>query len=230
VNLSSLAGFVLQAVFTAFLAALIGQRFSMYWHLREKRRELALDAQNRFWRLYGQAFVIWKRWNYSFEEDPAKQPEMRAKLLDRIMEAEAEMEGILLKLISERELADHEVEAVAKFRQGYQRIRWAIRHGEKVTWSDPSDPPYVSLKRTATAVSYLISTIDIAPRPDPRTADANVIEVTAQKWENLWEKPLSSPPTGLANKKGQQFTDCAKADSNRRLQHRMPDQASSKRN
>ena len=106
--------FFIQAVMTALLTILVGQRFSFYWHLRQKRKELALMTGERFWYCYGEFYVIWKLWNYGFppkrgpdgeiipDETDVPSEELKRELMIRITDCEREMEGILLKLLCER--------------------------------------------------------------------------------------------------------------------------------
>src|SRR3954469_3152562 len=98
-NFSALGNFLVQAIITAFLTYALGHWLTLYWNVRQKRREAALITEERFWKQYGKFFVIWKMSDYSFEEDPKKKSDTKMKLFERIMDAESDMEGILLKLI-----------------------------------------------------------------------------------------------------------------------------------
>jgi hypothetical protein len=104
------------------------------------------------------------------------------------------MEAILLQLVCERRLERQEIEAVGKFRRGYEQLRLNIRDSQMLGWATADDPRYVAVERSAAAVSYLISTIDQVPAPDPSVVQANIVEVTSSQWEQTWMEPLSAPP------------------------------------
>src|SRR3954470_18770369 len=114
-NWPNLVTFLVQTFWTALLVGYVGQMISAHWHIRKKRREVALETATRFWHAYGQFYAIWKLWNYSFEGGAEPTDECRTELLHRITSTENEMEPILLKLMVERSLASQEIEAIAKF-------------------------------------------------------------------------------------------------------------------
>jgi hypothetical protein len=160
-----------------------------------KRRELALHTTEEFYSAYGEFYATWKRWNYSFpKENPAVPPEPRELMLERVLRAEAKMEPILIKLLCEREMEPQEIEAAAKFRQAFQQLRAAIRHNHRLNWEDTRQPEYLALKRNASYVGYLISTMHIVRRPDPATLATQLTHAMDQRWEENWQEPVARPP------------------------------------
>src|SRR5438105_387033 len=160
------------------VTGIVGGGLTFYWHLRQKRRELVLEMEKRFWEIYGESYINWKRWNYLFPEHPQEKfsPDAAARkdLLEHVGSAEAKMEGILLQLICERRLADQEIEAVAKFREAHQQLRHQIHGNKKLGWNSADDPRYLALKTHAAAVLYLISTSDLIARPSPAEMQENM--------------------------------------------------------
>lgn len=55
---------VIVAIITLGFGWLVGQRLTVYWAIRQKRRELELSAVNEFYKLYGEFFAVWKLWSY----------------------------------------------------------------------------------------------------------------------------------------------------------------------
>jgi hypothetical protein len=185
---------------TALFAVLLGYPLARYWQERQKRRELALATTDKFYRVYGDFFKVWKLWNYTFIPHPSgdevtaeEREETRVLLSDRITSAESELEGIIVKVACERTLAPHEVEALGKFREAYQQLRNAIRDRKRLNWASREDPKYVAYKRSSAAVAYLISTLELVATPSPYRIIKQIEAITAKRWEREWTEPFSPP-------------------------------------
>ncbi len=50
-------------ILTIILGGLVGNRLSVMWAIRQKRRELQLSAASQFYQLYGEFFAVWKLWS-----------------------------------------------------------------------------------------------------------------------------------------------------------------------
>lgn len=115
----------------ASLAAawLVGHRVSVHWNLRQKERELDLDAVQKFYSTYGEFFAVWKIWS-SFPHDETGRVtapgDQRRSLLERAAAMEGALETFLVKLAVERQLDDRAKSVLARFREGLQCLRESI--------------------------------------------------------------------------------------------------------
>lgn len=179
---------ILVAVVTLSLGWLVGQRLTVYWAIRQKRRELELAALTEFYRLYGEFFTVWKLWAYCQNSnlDLALPDFTRWELLKRASTSEGALESLLVKLSSERELVDEDVEILGRFRQGYQRLRESIRDNRNIGWSQQNHPEYLTFKRLAYLVSCIILS-DVSPGHTADNRIVNALEViTSNAWEARW--------------------------------------------
>jgi hypothetical protein len=194
---NSVGGSILAIV----VAAALGYPLAHFWQEFMKRREIALTLEAQFYRLYGTFFQTWKLWNYAFipppgseRPDPSAIEAAREPLLKAISAAEADLEATLLKVVCGRRLAAVDVQALGTFRQAYQQLRSCMRDRKKLEWKDPEDPEYVAFKRSSAAVAYIVSTIEIAPLPEPREMQDKFTDVTAARWERDWRTlPVPAP-------------------------------------
>jgi hypothetical protein len=125
----------IKAIPTAIIAALtllggwfVTHRISARWDLWRKRRELDLAAITQFYATYGEFFSIWKLWASHPEKDGQVQasPEQRLGLLERAAAMEGELEGLLVKLATERDICETDRVLLARFREGLQCMRESI--------------------------------------------------------------------------------------------------------
>ena len=107
---------ILRFIFTLISSGVIllltygfGQKLSAKWQIRQKRRELQLDAANTFDRLYGEFFKIWKLWKNFKKEGIDCKDVSQWDLLAMTCTAEAGMEAILVKIASEFTLSDKDI-------------------------------------------------------------------------------------------------------------------------
>jgi hypothetical protein len=167
------------------LGWLVGQRFTVQWNLRQKKRELDLTTAYDFHKLYGEFFAIWKLWNYSLKlEDGCTVS--RSDLLVRACAAEGVVESLFIRLAASRDLRDVDINTLGRFRQAYQTLREAIRDNEKLEWGSSDHPNYLAFKRLATAVALLI--VSEKPLPDviARKRAEALVSITSNRNENRW--------------------------------------------
>ena len=169
----------------AFLGVtVIGGAFTAFWTSRQRQREVEQLELTKFYELYGYFLTAWRLWN-TIKKDPSVATSVeitRCDLLKKASEAEGSLEGLLLKLASERRLSRNDQQTLGKFRQACQRIRQSIRDNEIIPWSSSEHPEYLAFKQGA---SYLVSLI---PRklfhssPSQNEAAQAVCEITSNKY------------------------------------------------
>ena len=175
----------------------VGQSLSAKWSIRQKRRELQLSAANTFDRLYGEFFKIWKLWRfYKKEGMEGKKGVSQWDLLAMTCEAEAGMEGILIKIASEFKLTDQDIIVLGRFRQAFQTLRETIRENKPLTWNHPYHPQYMGFKKMGAYIATMLS--EFQPGKDPTREEAifNLQRITSTKFKDWWidqaNKPLES--------------------------------------
>ncbi len=149
---------LLVALITLGLGWVVGQRLTLNWNLRQKRRELDLSNAKEFQSLYGEFFAVWKLWNYYVRDigDKSLPGASRWELLNRACTAEAGMEAIFVRLASERNLSEGQVHSLGQFRQLYQKLREVIRDNEPLQWNHSEHPEYMNFKCLGAKVAYFI--------------------------------------------------------------------------
>lgn len=181
------------AVVVVGLGWLVGQRLTVYWAIRQKRRELDLQAVNEFYRLYGEFFAIWKLWNYYLDSTSDRSrynftpPEAtRWSLLHRASAAEGSLESLFVKISSEKPLTSNEIEVLGRFRQAYQKLRESIREREDFGWYSSNHPEYLSFKRLAhLAACLILSDVDARQKLVRQTSGA-LEKINTNNWETGW--------------------------------------------
>ena len=174
---------IIVAVITLGLGWLIGQRLTVYWAIRQKRKELELAAVNGFYELYGEFFSVWKAWAYIHTNivSENERSNLRWSLLERACATEGKLEAIFVKLSSERNLSDIDIEVLGKFRQAYQQLRESIRDDKNIGWWSQDAPGYLSFKR----LSNLVALIILNEKGSNRSPDA-LVKITQNTWERNW--------------------------------------------
>jgi hypothetical protein len=171
---------------TAVLAYLVGNRLTAYWTLRQKQRELTLAASAEFFRLYGEFFASWKIWSRAVAEAENGVSETRRwKVLERAAEAEGHVESLLVKMASERQLSNRDVEVLGKFRQAYQQLRKSIKRKDELNWGISTHREYIAFKRLATLTARLIVSRE-SRRPRADEAERSLVGITSNYWETRW--------------------------------------------
>jgi hypothetical protein len=177
---------LLVALLTLGLGWIVGQRLTLNWNLRQKRRELDLSNAKEFQALYGEFFAVWKLWNYYIHDVGHKSlpGASRWELLNRACTAEAGMEAIFVRLASERNLSEGQVNSLGQFRQLYQKLREVIRDNEPLPWNHSEHPEYMDFKRLGAQVAYfIVSDEDKDKTAAGKHADA-LVGITANRYEN----------------------------------------------
>lgn len=163
------------------LAWLIGQRLTVFWNLRQKKKENDLATARDFHSLYGEFFAIWKQWNiYLKTSENESLPETaRWNLLERSCIAEGRLESILVRLASEKRLKSSDHEMLGHFRQLYQRLRERMRSNAPLEWHYSEHPDYIAFKTFAPQISALIIGAPISPD----ISSKSLIEITSNRHE-----------------------------------------------
>lgn len=180
---------VVPAVLTGIISAVISSRLTINAFV-QKRGELQLVAQNRFYELYGEFLAIWRVWNsvqpllVAEVDGPAVR--IREGLLDRATQAEGRVESILLKLCSERELTDPQLDSIGIFRQAYSLLRKSILRKEEVPFTSSNDRGYLALKTLSIRVGNLIASNAPTKPPAPQRAIEQFMRVTSNDYEGEW--------------------------------------------
>lgn len=180
---------ILVVLVTLGLTWFVGQRLTVHWAIRQKRRELELAAANEFYRLYGEFFAVYKLWSYLSRDKESVLPEafqtIRWELLQRASSNEGALESLFVKLAAERKLTDREVEILGRFRQAFQSLREAIRDSKDVGWYYQEHPKYLSLKRLAYLTACIINSESL--KYVGAFGSSNSLEtITSGVWENAW--------------------------------------------
>lgn len=158
----SLINQVVQTVVGFILTAVVGAALTVFWNLRQKRREIDILLSQDFFYLYGEFFAVWKLWNYAVgDTDIESIPNTyQWDLLQRITAAESKVEAILMKLATERNLNKKLLNKLGHFRQLYQKLREVIRDKEALNWNSSENTDYQNFKRLACEIATLIQTHD----------------------------------------------------------------------
>ncbi len=112
------------------------------------------------------------------------------------------MEAVFVKLASEKNLKEDEVETLGKFRQAYQQLREAIRDNRVLDWSYFTHPEYLSFKVGATKVACMINLgsqkltalerkifgNELDDLPSKEVAANNLCKITSNVWEGNWRE------------------------------------------
>lgn len=133
---------------TVLVAWAFGQRLSFRWQVRQKRRELQMSASEQFYSAYGAFFSVWKLWN-QLDRKVTSFDDRRWELHKSAANAEATVEGTLVKISSELLLNPRQIIELALFRQGFQRLRQAICNDHQLNWDSSQHPEYIAFKRLA---------------------------------------------------------------------------------
>src|SRR4051812_4936981 len=127
---------LLTVALTSVLAWLIGTRITYRWDEVKRRRELDLAAVASFYRYYGAFLKVWRIWNShkigsAFCPAPA---DVQWQCLQSASEVEGDLEGLLVKIASERRLTDRDLELLGCFRESFHCLRECIREDKPLAW------------------------------------------------------------------------------------------------
>lgn len=183
------------SIIILFLTWVVGQAISSKWALRQKRKELQLTAANTFDRLYGEFFKIWKLWRFYKKEglESSDSNVSQWDLLAMTCDAEAGMEGILIKIASEFKLSDKDIKTLGRFRQAYQTLRETIRENEPLEWNHPYHPQYWKFKTMGVYIATMLSGLQKSKEPTKEEAIFNLRRITSTEWKGWWLKQADKP-------------------------------------
>jgi hypothetical protein len=178
---------IITALVTLLAGWFIGQRITDRWERARKQRELDLSALGELYSSYGEFYAVWKLWNRYRDpgDDRFAEPDTPWELLLRATAAEAGIEALMVKIVTERELAPDEIAALGALRQAYHRLRHVIRRGQGLHWHSSADPDYTAFKGLQTRVAGIL-TRSSGSRPTPAVAAQNLARVTANRYEQTW--------------------------------------------
>ncbi|MHA1110435.1 MAG: hypothetical protein ACTSRE_04995 [Promethearchaeota archaeon] len=172
----------------------VGQSLSAKWSIRQKRRELQLSAANTFDRLYGEFYKIWKLWRFYKKEGMEGEKDVSQwDLLAMTCEAEAGMEGILIKIASEFTLTDQDIITLGRFRQAFQTLRETIRENKPLTWNHPYHPQYMAFKKMGAYIAAMLSEFSSGKDPSREEAMYNLQRITSTKFKDWWQDQADKP-------------------------------------
>lgn len=186
-NWISLTTPVVTALLTLLAGWLIGQRITDRWERARKQRELDLSALGDLYHSYGEFYAVWKAWTRycDSQDDRFSKPDTSWELLLRATAAEASVEALLTKIVTERDLTPAEIDALGALRQAYHGLRHAIRQGKALPWHYSAHPDYTAFKGLQTRVAGIL-TQSSGSRPTPAVAARNFARVTANIYEQTW--------------------------------------------
>jgi len=162
----------------------VGNRISIAWNLKQKRKEYDLESARDFHQLYGEFFAIWKLWNYFIRDigEKALQGGSRWDLLSRASQAEGKLESMLVRICCDRAVSDDEIEALGQFRQIYQQLREAIRDNKPLPWDSSEHDDYISFKQLAPKVASII--VGVQSQRKSRLFGETLVKITSNRWEH----------------------------------------------
>lgn len=179
------------ALFVLGVTWFVGQRILAYWEIKKKRKELEIATTTQFQQLYGEYKAVWRLWKIFYKEvsrkhDFAAPDHTRWELLQRAITAESGIEAIVMKLATERMLTASDIENLGLFRQGYQKLRQAIRDNTPLDYNYKS-PEYILFNELASKVASLVSAGKQKKPPEPIKAYEHLTEIAkyrSEHWDN----------------------------------------------
>ena len=175
---------LIKLAFSLLGITLLGGAFTAFWTSRQKRREIEEMELKSFYDHYGQLLAACRLWNAAKSKKISLPGEVtRYELLKQSSEAESALEGMLLKLASERVLTSDQLSRLGRFRQGYQTVREAIRDDKQVQWDSSQAGPYLDFKEGAALIASLLKKCIWTRPPSQELARKAVCEITHNKYE-----------------------------------------------
>jgi hypothetical protein len=164
---------------------LIGGALTAFWSSRQKRREIEAMELKYFYDHYGKLLAACRLWN-AVKDKKVSLPgdTTRYDLLKQATESEGALEGMLLKLASERLLTSEEQSGLGQFRQGYQTPRQSIRDDREVPWRSSQAGLYLEFKEGAALFASLLRSRVWTRSPCQEAARKAVWEITHNKHEH----------------------------------------------
>ena len=176
----------------------VGDRLTSEWNLRQKRKELNLEAVRAFHSLYGEFKEVVKIWRLAVRRPALVQDpqEERWKLLVRACAIEAKTETFVLSLATERRLSADQCESIGLFRQAMQTLRESVRNNVDCPLGSRREG-YRLLNQLAPQVSAIVSARLPHDQPSPDVAQtqlAKIVGVTSDSWKLKLKSLAAHPP------------------------------------
>lgn len=177
------------ALITLSFGWLVGNKLSYNMNIRQKQREIDLNISHDFFRLYGEFFAIWKLYDYLLRSCQLTD-DLHLEILKRMVNAEAGIESILIKIAADMRLSKSDIENLGSFRQSYQFLRKSIQSKQRVGWNKSNHEEYMRFKELSCKIAHLLTVNENCPT-DKMTFDA-FVEITDNNWEYKWIDPTIS--------------------------------------
>lgn len=182
---------------TLSLGWFYGQRIVAKWDVLKKRQELDLAAARDFHNLYGEFREISRLWRAFVYEDAAGtkikfDPSLRLELMRRAATAEGRIESLIVKLATERELETDEIRTLGLFRQAYQRLREAIRNGDRFDWTRNSRE-YLLYNELSSRLAHMIDRESVRRQITAAKAAEQLQQIAAVP-PQAWDEVVIRPP------------------------------------
>jgi hypothetical protein len=172
---------------------LLGGAFTAFWTSLQRRREIEEMELKSFYDNYGRLLTACRLWNAAKSKKiPFPNEAARYQLLKQASEAESVLEGMLLKLASERTLNPDQQSRLGRFRQGYQSVRQAIRDDREGLWTSSQADSYLDFKEGAALFASLLKKHIWMRAPTQESARQAVCEITHNRHEPL--NSVCKPP------------------------------------
>jgi hypothetical protein len=167
-----------------FGVTVLGSAFASFWTSRQKSREIEQLELKFFYDHYGQLLTAVRLWNAAKSKKlPLFDEAARYELLKQASAAESALEGMLLKLASERILTREAQSMLGRFRQSCQMARQSIRDGVQVPWLCSEQETYQDFKQGAAFFASLLRKPVWMQHPTSHAARKAVCEITSNKHE-----------------------------------------------
>lgn len=180
----------------------VGQRIIAFWDIRKKRQEIDFETAKQFHQLYGEFKEVSRLWRtFCFTGERSRRlefpPHFHFELLRRATAAEGGVEGIIVKLATERLLTPDDIRNLGLFRQAYQQLRQAIRDGSELDWINKT-AAYDLYNELATATSSIVfSNKRPTKLPGYDEASLHLKSITSIRLED-WKAELTRRQTRMA--------------------------------
>lgn len=170
-----------------------GNKITIEWNLKQKRREIQLDRANQFFQLYGEFFATWRVYNHLHDNEYLDDKERCIEIFKRASAAEAGIEAILIKIASERKLDADEIKTLGCFRQSYQLLRKTIESKERFPFSSPEDHKYLAFKKLSCKVAQMLLEDNKFESPTKEKAFAAFSCITSSNWRKRYKRLVLDP-------------------------------------
>jgi len=175
-------------VIVVILGALFGRNLSVKWAVIQKRRELQLDSQKRFYTFYGEYLSLWRLWNnvYAEKQSSSDLDTYWWELFQRVTNVEGNIEALIVELTTERNLTVEEIETIGLFRQAYHLLRHYVRNKQPLPWHSSQSKGYVAFKTLSAQLGALVASNERFSPVGSKLATEQLLKVTDNRWEQKW--------------------------------------------